>query len=104
MEAKRCDALVRDVKAAASRRAALGAAALLAALAPRPMAQGKGRGRGKSGKKARNKCQQQVGQCQHAFVDLCEDEEDCLAISEACCPLLGGCNAGAFVDCLFVRI
>jgi hypothetical protein len=59
---------------------------------------------GRSGKKAKNKCKQQVGKCRSFVTAACQEEADpqeCLDASLPCCDFLRGCNAGAALDCFF---
>jgi hypothetical protein len=82
---------------ALSRRASLvtlGAAGL-AALADPVVADAKNTAK----KKARKKCQQQVGQCTAFLAEQCDGDPSCLAVT-ACCPSLGNCDVAAFFACL----
>lgn len=56
----------------------------------------------KTRKKARQKCQRQVEQCNSDFATiLCAGAgPDCLLQVQACCPLLGGCDIEGFFACL----
>lgn len=47
-------------------------------------------------------CTRQKDECNAFFLSLCREEgapEDCAAATEACCELLGTCQAGAYIEC-----
>jgi hypothetical protein len=45
------------------------------------------------------KCKQQVGQCTNLRTAICGGDPVCQD-SIACCPILGSCDADAFISCL----
>jgi hypothetical protein len=57
-------------------------------------------------KKRRNKgdvfklCKQQIDQCLDFFLPVCNDDRQCQAIVETCCPLLGKCDLDGVILCL----
>jgi hypothetical protein len=63
----------------------------------------------KKKKKSRKKgdpnalCKRQVGQCETLISGLCGDGEECLAVIQNCCPILGTCNLGGFVACFDIE-
>jgi len=108
MTSETFDALTRETGIHQDRRTslkALGAAALLAAVAGPLSAQAKQ----SPGKKAKKKCKKQVGQCVSAFNAVCEAQDQgvevCLALVQQvlapCCQSLRNCGAGEFVTCVF---
>jgi hypothetical protein len=50
-------------------------------------------------KKAKKKCQQQVGQCTTYITGVCANQE-CPPGLTACCDPLGVCDFTGYVDCL----
>ena len=54
----------------------------------------------KSSKKARQECRKQVARCTTSLATLCQSDPTCLGFAQRCCPLLGTCDAGAFIDCI----
>ncbi len=52
-----------------------------------------------AGKKARQKCQEQVGQCT-TFLTPSSCDSDCLAVIQRCCAFVGSCDIAGFVLCL----
>jgi hypothetical protein len=51
-------------------------------------------------KKARKKCQSQVGQCETEVHETCEDSQACLDAQLPCCLTLATCNLVSFFACL----
>lgn len=92
------DTLARQAGTVHDRRAslkALGAAAVVAALAAPRAAEA-----GKSSKKAAlKKCKKQVGACKQAFVKACEGNETCLSLT-SCCDFLKTCDAAGQIKCI----
>jgi hypothetical protein len=76
---------------------ALGTTAVVAALAAPRSAQAKP----KPGKKAKKRCQKQVGACRVALVDVCDGSDYCEQVLLPCCPKLKTCNAPAFIQCVW---
>jgi hypothetical protein len=77
--------------------AGLGAAGLLALGSSLATARNENRNRkNKIDKKARQKCQKQVGPCNAVLEDECGNDPDCLA----CCEFAGRCDFAGFIDCL----
>jgi hypothetical protein len=104
------DILTRRVTTATRRGtlAALGAAGLLAMVAPDLASAGKSdkdkKARKRAKKKGEKKCQDQELQCEDFFETLCRDVPnagECEAVFSACCVFLGPCQATAFFDCVF---
>ena len=91
------DTFARHAGSGHDRRAslkALAAAAMVAALgAPRTAVASK------AGKKARQKCQKQVGACKSAFVKACGGDDLCLTLVP-CCNFLRTCNAAGQIKCI----
>lgn len=52
------------------------------------------------GEKAKQKCLQQVEQCVGFLSTICEDDADCLALAQRCCPVAGTCDVEGFFTCL----
>jgi hypothetical protein len=57
-------------------------------------------------KKAKQKCQGQVGQCIASYTGFCDlltndpvDLQECVDFYFSCCQLLADCDAGAFLIC-----
>lgn len=97
------DTFTRHAAGRVSRRASLaplgtvGLAALASPISTEAKKQKKG-----AGKKAKQKCQKQVGQCTTFLDPLCEDDPDCLALVQECCAFAGSCDVDGFFDCLIV--
>jgi hypothetical protein len=62
----------------------------------------KKRSKRKARKKAEQQCKNQVAECTTAIIGLCNGRPECLAVGQQCCPLLGSCNATAFIDCIIL--
>jgi hypothetical protein len=60
----------------------------------------KNRNRNKNKNEARKRCRRQVGQCNASTVELCRGDAACLARAQACCLILGTCDATGFFTCL----
>jgi hypothetical protein len=52
-----------------------------------------------AGKKAKQKCQRQIGQCTTFYTTVCQGNADCLAKAERCCPELVDCDLLGFLTC-----
>jgi hypothetical protein len=103
MSTRAFEAFTRHAAAAVSRRTsltALGATAVVAALAAPRSAPAKA----KAGKKAKKRCQKQVGACRAALVDVCDGSAYCEEVLLPCCPKLKTCNAPAFIDCVWTAL
>jgi hypothetical protein len=57
-------------------------------------------GNKKANKKAKRKCQSQVGQCVSNMASVCNGDPACLAKSELCCAFFGNCDLSAWLVCL----
>jgi hypothetical protein len=53
-------------------------------------------------KKAKQKCQSQVGQCVSNTASLCNGDAACLAKTELCCAFFGSCDLPGWIACLGV--
>jgi hypothetical protein len=85
--------------AALTRRASLlslGAAGV-GALAGHLAVDAKKKNRSKIKKKARQKCQNQAGQCLAFLSVSCGNDTSCVVSAQLCCPLVGNCDFGGFV-------
>lgn len=51
-------------------------------------------------KKARQKCQSQVGQCEAEVLEICADDQACIDRQLPCCPALATCNLFSFFACI----
>lgn len=51
-------------------------------------------------KKARQKCQNQAGQCLAFLSVSCGTDTSCVESAQQCCPLIGTCDFAGFVACL----
>jgi hypothetical protein len=106
------DALTRRASTAVSRRsslAALGGAALVAAVASPAIVEASKAGK-KAKKKARKKCRQQQGQCEASVQTFCASlngaasesvsaEGSCLGLLLPCCASLSTCDAATSTTC-----
>jgi hypothetical protein len=96
------DALARHAAGRVSRRASLmtvGAAGV--ATLVRPLSS-EAKKKGKSaGKKAKQKCQKQTGQCTTFLNPICAGDPTCLAKAQECCGFAGSCDVNGFFDCVF---
>jgi hypothetical protein len=95
------DTLIRHVARRASRRTSLmtlGTAGLATLASPLGTVAKKKR----AGKKAKQKCQRQVGQCTTFLLSqLCgENNPECLALVDRCCALAGNCDPVGFLNCV----
>lgn len=54
----------------------------------------------KANKKAKQRCQAQVAQCQAGVALLCGDDAECLE-GALCCDIFGTCNTAGALACLF---
>jgi hypothetical protein len=93
------DTLTRHAARRASRRASLmtlGKAGLAALASPLSTVAKKKR----AGKKAKQKCQRQVGQCTTFLLPLCGEDPDCLTFAQQCCALTGNCDPVGFINCV----
>jgi hypothetical protein len=70
------------------------------ALAGPPTADAKKSKKSKIKKKARQKCQNQAGQCLAFLSVSCGNDTSCVASAQRCCPLVGNCDFAGFVACL----
>lgn len=87
---------------ALSRRASvltLGALGASVALAP-VASSARNRKNKKVKKKARQKCQQQVDQCNDFVIVECNGQADCIAEGQVCCSSLAECDLTGFLNCL----
>ncbi len=106
----RFDALARHSASVLNRRASLqvlGTTALIAAVTRPAMAQAKKKpGKNinrKVKRKAQQRCQSQVEQCQTYFTALYAqdaDPEQCVALITPCCEFFGSCDVAGFWDCV----
>jgi hypothetical protein len=93
---------------AVTRRASLvslGLAGLAAFLADAITGEAKNKNK-KITKKAKQKCQSQVGQCTASYTVFCDnitdnpvDLQECVDSYRPCCEFLADCDAGAFLNC-----
>lgn len=51
-------------------------------------------------KKAKNRCRQQVEECETFVFAACQGNPECIAEQAPCCEFLGTCNAAGFITCL----
>lgn len=79
--------------------AALGTSGLAALLGPLGTDVKKNKSK-KANKKAKKKCQAQVGRCLTFFDVDCEGDPDCLADAQLCCPITSSCDIVAFFTCI----
>ena len=106
----RFDAIARHSASVLNRRASLqvlGTTALIAAVTRPAMAQAKKKPgktiKRKVKRKARQRCLDQVAQCQTYFTALCAQEgdpEQCVALISPCCTFFGSCDVAGFWDCV----
>jgi hypothetical protein len=54
----------------------------------------------KANKKAKQKCQSQVGQCVSNMAPFCTGNPACLAKVELCCAFFGSCDLSGWTVCL----
>ena len=104
------ESMIRSAAATATLRrsaAALGAAALVAALAPSRGLAGndkKRKGRRRADKRADRTCKRHIGQCRAVIAAVCQDDPDPESCDDnflPCCDRLRNCAAGTALDCLF---
>lgn len=53
-----------------------------------------------NGKRARQKCQQQVGQCVDFLTPICVGNLACLADLRRCCAVVGNCDPVGLFTCV----
>jgi hypothetical protein len=99
------DALNHDAVGSLSRRLALlalGTAGIGAFAAPSMTEAGKKKRKRKQtvGEKAKQKCLQQVDQCNEFFSVGCAGDVDCQTSAQRCCPVVGTCDVVGFFTCL----
>jgi hypothetical protein len=86
---------------ALTRRTSLfGLGAGMLTLASPPTTRAKNTKNKKIKKKARKKCQSQVGQCETEVREMCGDYQACVDAQLPCCPTLATCNLVSFFACL----
>ncbi len=71
----------------------------LALAGMRPASARKSQGK-KIKRKARQKCQSQVGQCEAEVRELCGDDQGCIDSQLPCCPALATCNLFSLFACI----
>lgn len=99
------DTLTRHAAGRVSRRAsllALGTAGVAALAGPISGEAKKQKRKQKQsvGKKARQKCQQQVGQCVDFLTPICVGDVTCLAKVQRCCAVVGNCDPVGLFTCV----
>ncbi len=93
------DLLARKASAVQDRRTSLKAVGAAAVVAAAGLAAPRAAEASKAGKKARKRCQQQVGACKSEFEKACEGNETCLSLT-TCCDFLRNCDAAGQIKCI----
>jgi hypothetical protein len=80
--------------------ATLGVAVMVAVAHPFTAGAKKNRKKKRNNGDVNKLCKKQVDQCLDFFATFCEEDPECVADAEQCCPLAASCEFADFLSCV----